>query len=159
MQITEQLRVLFLGRHYVSFSVAVAFGLSFDDFELAAQDVQSPDEELISNPFISSTAKVVRTVNPELVGQGALLAACIGAAILDVRVAEDASITLLFENGVALKFPTDTPVVDWHWAITEDGKDPYLGCIMACFSPGEIQGSISDKYFKVDHSAIGEIKC
>jgi hypothetical protein len=33
---------------------------------------------------------------------------------------------LSFENGVTLMFTTNTDVVDWQWALNENGKDPYL---------------------------------
>ena len=150
MQATEQLQALLLGKFYGSFSVATAFGLDFDGFEFAAQDVQSPDEELIKSSFVNSYAPAANTATPELIGKSAILAACLGAAVSDVQVSPDASIILRFANGVQLKFPTDTPVVDWHWAITEDGRDPYLGCIVACFAPGEIQGSTANNSFKAD---------
>ncbi|GLQ96531.1 hypothetical protein [Dyella mobilis] len=142
--IIEQLRACLLGKYYIGFCVATSFGLNFDGFELSAQEVQSGDAELVSSPFVRSYAQAVRTFDPQLVGQCALLAACVGAIVSDVKVAEDASITLFFENGIALNFPTNTGVVDWHWAITEDGRDPYLGCIMGCFSPGEIRGHLPD---------------
>ena len=139
MQATEQLRALLIGKDYASFSVANAFGFGFDGFELAAQDVLCPDEDVINSSFVNSYGPAAKTGVPELIGKSAILAACLGATISDVQVSPDASIILWFANGVQLKFPTNTPVVDWHWAITEDGRDPYMGCIIACFAPGEIQ--------------------
>jgi hypothetical protein len=46
---------------------------------------------------------------------------------------------LSFENGVTLMFTTNTDVVDWQWALNENGKDPYLGFIVGCFNQGEVQ--------------------
>ncbi|MBB5358042.1 hypothetical protein HDE76_001248 [Rhodanobacter sp. ANJX3] len=153
MQAIEQLQALLLGNFYGSFSVASAFGLDFDGFELSTQDVRSPDEKLIESSFVNSYGPAANTANPELIGKSAILAACLGAAISDVQLSPDASITLRFANGVKLQFPTDTTVVDWHWAITEDGQDPYSGCIIGCFAPGKIQSNPANKSFKADGCA------
>lgn len=148
MQAAELLRALLIGKNYASFSVATSFGLGFDGFELASQDVLCPDEELINNAFVSSYTPATKTGVPELIGKSAILAACLGETISDVQVSPDASLILWFANGVQLTLPTNTPTVDWHWAVTEDGRDPYTGCIIACFAPGEIQGSDDNKSFK-----------
>lgn len=150
MHAAEQLRVLLIGKFYASFSVATAFGFTFDGFELAAQDVVCADEDIINNSFVNSYAPAAQTGVPELIGKSAILAACLGATISDVQVSPDASVILSFANGVQLTFPTNTPIVDWHWAITEDGRDPYTGCIIACFAPGEIQGSTANQSFEAD---------
>jgi hypothetical protein len=153
MQAAEQLRALLIGKDYASFSVATSFGLGFDGFELASQDVLCPDEDVINSAFVNSYAPAAKTGVPELIGKSAILAACLGATISDVQVSPDASVILWFANGVQLTLPTNTPIVDWHWAITEDGRDPYTGCIIACFASGEIQGSIANKSFKADGCA------
>lgn len=139
MQEVEHLQALLIGKNYASFSVATAFGFGFDSFELAAQDVLCPDEDIINSAFVNSYAPAAITSDPELIGKSAILAVCLGATISDVKVSPDASLILWFANGVQLKLPTDTPIVDWHWAITEGGRDPYKGCVIACFAPGEIQ--------------------
>ena len=150
MQAADQLRDLLIGKDYASFSVATSFGFGFDGFELASQDVLCPDEDVIKSAFVNSYAPAAKTGVPELIGKSAILAACLGSTISDVQVFPDASIILWFANGVQLTLPTNTPTVDWHWAITEDGSDPYTGCIVACFAPGEIQGGIANKSFKAD---------
>jgi hypothetical protein len=150
MQAADQLRDILIGKDYASFSVATSFGFGFDGFELASQDVLCPDEDVIKSAFVNSYAPAAKTGAPELIGKSAILAACLGATISDVQVFPDASIILWFANGVQLTLPTNTPIVDWHWAITEDGRDPYTACIIACFAPGEIQGSIANKSFKAD---------
>jgi hypothetical protein len=150
MQAADQLQALLIGKFYSSFSVATAFGFSFYEFELAAQDVLCADEDVINNSFVNTYGPAAQTAVPELIGKSAILAACLGATISDVQVLPDASLILWFANGVQLKLPTTTPIVDWHWAITEDGRDPYMGCIIACFRSGEIQGGIANKSFKAD---------
>lgn len=153
MQAAEHLRALLIGKDYASFTVATSFGLGFDEFELASQEVLCPDEDLINRAFVSSYAPAAKTGVPELIGKSAILAACLGVIISDVQVPPDSSVILWFANGVRLTLPTNTPIVDWQWAITEDGRDPYTGCIIACFAPGEIQGSIANKSFNAGGSA------
>ena len=69
MQAAEQLQAFLLGKHYGSFSVATAFGLDFDGFELAVQDVQSPDEELVNRYFVNSYAPATKTATRNQIAQ------------------------------------------------------------------------------------------
>ena len=133
-----------VGQFYGRFGVHTGFELEFEHFVLAAQEIESPEEELLNAGFVQSYPPASFTANPQLIAQSAILAACLGVSISTVQVAADASLTLGFENGVRITLPTSTPVVDWHWAITEGRADPYSGCIIACFAPGEIQGGIAN---------------
>jgi hypothetical protein len=144
----EYLQRALIGQFYSRVSVHNAFELQFEDFTLAGQEVESPDEELFNTEFVHSYVSAGRTANPQVIAKSAILAACLGACISRVELAANASLTLTFENGVSVTFTTATPIVDWHWAITEGGQDPYSGCIVACFSPGEVQGGIANSSFK-----------
>jgi hypothetical protein len=148
MQSCEALKALLTGKAYVRFSVGAVFDLDFDGFVLSSQALFAVDEVYINDVFVQHYSAAEGTADPEDIARSAILAACRQRNIVAVETNEDASLVLRFENGVALRLPTDTPVVDWHWAVTEDARDPYLGCMFACFSPGEIQGGIANNSFK-----------
>ena len=148
LQAAEDLKGALVGQVYARFGVHTGFELEFDSFVLAAREIESPDEVLLNVGFVQSYPPAKFTANPQVIAKSAVLAACLGVAVATVEVAEDASLTLIFENGVNVTLPTSTPVVDWHWAITEGRADPYSGCLIACFAPGEIQGSIANNSSK-----------
>ena len=144
----EDLRSALIGAFYSRFSVHTGFELAFEGFTLAAQEIESPDEEQLNRELLGSYPPVRHTANPEVIAKSTVLAACLAVPVSLVEVAADASLTLGFENGVCISLPTSTPIVDWHWAITEGSQDPYTGYIIACFAPGEVQGSIANKSSK-----------
>ena len=144
----EDLRSALVGAFYWRFSVHTGFELAFETFTLAAYEVESPDVEQFNHELLSKSPPAHRNANPDVITKSAVLATCLCVPVSLVEVAADASLTLGFENGVRISFPTSTPVVDWHWAITEGIGDPYSGRIVACFAPGEIQGSIANKSSK-----------
>ncbi len=130
-----------LGKFYWRFAVASSFDLSFEDFVLSTQEMVSPDEAFVcDNSRLETYARSRETANPELVVKSAVISTCLGVPIAAVDVLSDSSLQLTFDNGVAMRLPTDTPIVDWHWAITDSGGDPYVSCHVACFAPGEIRG-------------------
>ena len=144
----DYLQRALIGQFYSRFSVHTGFELEFEDFTLAGQEVESPDEEILNAGFVHSYAPASCTANPQVIAKSAILAACLGVSISKVELAVDASLTLSFENGVCITLVTSTPVIDWHWAITEGRGDPYSGCIVACFARGEIQGGIANNSSK-----------
>ena len=148
LQAAEDLQGALVGQFYARFGVHTGFELEFEDFGLTAQEIESPDEELLNASFVQSYPPARFTANPRVIAKSAVLAACLGVVVSTVEVAADASLTLGFENGVRITLPTSTPVIDWHWAITEGREDPYSGCLIACFAPGEIQGSIANNSSK-----------
>lgn len=144
----ERIQKSLVGKSYWRFAVDVGFDLYFDDFVLSSQEVISRDETDIQSAFVDRYPPASFTANPDYIAKSAILAACLGLDILAVEVLDDSSLSLKFKNNVVIRLPTDTPVVDWHWAITESGGDPYTGCLAACFAPGDIQGSMSSNSFK-----------
>ncbi len=144
LQAAEDLKRALAGQSYSRFGVHTGFELEFEKFVLAAQEIESPDEDLFNIGLVQSYPPASFTANPQLIAKSAVLGACLGVPVSTVEVAVDASLALTFENGVRITLPTSTPIVDWHWAITVGREDPYSGCIVACFAPGEIQGSIAN---------------
>ena len=139
MEAIERLKELLLGKHYVCFTVGVSFDLNFDGFHLACQELLAQDEALVNQSFADHYQPLQDSANRELVAKSAMLAACLFRTVTSVEAKADSSLVVGFENGIAFTLPTNTPAVDWHWAVTEDVRDPYLDSIVACFSPGEIQ--------------------
>ena len=147
MQI-ESIRSALVGNFYSRFAVSVGFDLYFDEFVLSSCEIISPDEEIINSSVIDTYPPTLHTANPERIAKSAVIAACLDIPVATVDLLADSSLLLKFSNNVVIRLPTDTPIVDWHWAITESGGDPYIGCHIACFAPGDIQSSMPNNSFK-----------
>ncbi|UTA52904.1 hypothetical protein L3D22_10945 [Lysobacter soli] len=135
---SESIESALVGCFYHRFAVGTGFDFHFDDFVLSSQELCSPDEFTIATVVAANPP--AGTANADLIAKSAVIAACLGVPIVSAELLSDSSLSLTFDNGVVARLPTDTPVVDWHWAITETGTDPYLGCRIACYAPGDVQG-------------------
>jgi hypothetical protein len=142
------LRSALIGSFYSRFAVSDGFDLYFGDFVLSSMEVSTADEQIINSSFVRAYPPAQHTANPDRIAKSAVLAACLDIPIAGVELLADSSLVLSFGNNVAVRLPADTPTVDWHWAITESGGDPYADCYIACFSPGDIQGSMPNNSFK-----------
>ena len=128
-----------VGNFYSRFSIGDTFDLFFDAFWLIAQNVISADEEALNHFLFKEYKPANEAIDKEDVSKSIILCSTLRKKILEVKLSEDSSLQLTFENGVILLFPTNTDIVDWQWALNENGNDPYLGCIVGCFSSGEVQ--------------------
>ena len=128
-----------VGNFYSRFSIGDTFDLFFDAFWLIAQNVISSDEEALNHFLLKEYKPANEAIDKEDVSKSIILCSTLRKKILEVKLSEDSSLQLTFENGVILLFPTNTDIVDWQWALNENGNDPYLGCIVGCFSSGEVQ--------------------
>lgn len=144
----DGIRNALVGACYSRFAASDPFDFYFDSFVLSSREVLFNDESPINANFVSGYAPARFTANPGYIAKSAVAAACIGVFVSAVEVLADSSLRLTFDNNVELQLPTDTAVVDWHWAITESGGDPYAGCMIACFAPGDIQGDMHNNSFK-----------
>ncbi|MCP1583778.1 hypothetical protein [Pseudoxanthomonas mexicana] len=144
----ESIKGALIGGFYSRFTVGDGFDFHFDGFVLSSHEIASEDESFINSAFVDSYAPAKQTAISEIIAKSAVAAACLGSTISAVEVLPDSSLLLIFDNMVAIRLPTDTPTVDWHWAFTESGGDPYLGCFVGCFAPGDIQGSMPNNSFK-----------
>jgi hypothetical protein len=141
----EDIRQALVGQFFWRFAVSDGFDLYFDNFVLSSRAISSLSED----PSFHAHSVSRLTANPDLVAKSAVVAACLGVPISGCHVTPESALHVTFSNGVVVRLPTDTPIVDWHWAISERGGDPYSGCYIACFAPGDIQGSMSNNSFKV----------
>ena len=144
----ESIRDALVGEFYSRFSVDTGFDFHFESFVLSAQDALSQDETIVTSAFIANYQPAIRTANPEIIAKSAVIAACLGAEISSIEILADSSLVLRFNNNVTIQLPTSTPIVDWHWAITQHGGDPYVESLVACYAPGDIQGSMPNRSLK-----------
>lgn len=139
MKALDILHTKFFGNFYSRFSIGDTFDLVFDDFWLIAQNVISADEKALNHFLLKQYKPADEAIDKENISKSIILCSTLRKKVIKAKLAEDSSLQLAFENGVILIFPTNTDIVDWHWAINENGNDPYLGCIVGCFGSGEVQ--------------------
>ena len=139
MEAIDLLKEKLVGNFYSRFSIGDTFDLYFDGFWLIAHNVVSYDEENLNRLLLNEYKPVKEAIDKEDVSKSIILCSTLRKNIIDANLAADSTLQLEFKNGVSLLFPTNTDIVDWQWAINEKGNDPYLGCIVGCFSPGEVQ--------------------
>ena len=139
MDALDILKEKFVGNFYSRFSVGDTFDFIFDSFWLVAHNVVSTDEDILNNFLLSEYEPAKDAVDKEDVSKSTIICSTLRKKIVDLSLTDEAALTLGFENGVTLLFPTNTDVVDWQWAINDEGKDPYLGFIVGCFNQGEVQ--------------------
>ncbi len=138
MSVIEILEGKLLGNFYSRISVGDTFDLFFDRFWLISQDVVSTDESTL-NKLLTDYPPTTKAIDKEYIAKSTILTTTLRKKITEVSLNQDSSLALGFENGVKLLFPTDTEIVDWQWAINDKGNDPYTGCLVGCFNPGEVQ--------------------
>ncbi len=119
MQALEILREKFLGNFFSRFSVGDTFDFYFGQFWLIAQNVESKNEEGLSQEILQHYHPANIAVDKEDIAKSAIIFSTRGKEVVGVSLAPDSALQLNFENGVKLLFPTDTDIVDWHWAIKE----------------------------------------
>ena len=138
MSIIEVLEEKLLGNFYTRLSCGDTFDLHFDGFWLITQNVISSDERVL-NMLIAGYRPGIEAVDKESVAKNLILTTTLRKKITDVSISSDSWLELSFENGVKLHFPTDTEVVDWHWALNENGQDPYHDFIVGVLESGDVQ--------------------
>ena len=139
MDAIEILKEKLVGNFYSRFSAGDTFDLYFDKFWLIAQNVIASDEKQLNDLLFAKYPPANEAIDKEDIVKTMIIRSTLRKNITGVSLSSDSTLELVFENGVTLQFPTNTEIVDWHWAINEEGKDPYLGCVVGCFNPGEVQ--------------------
>ncbi|MDK1312783.1 hypothetical protein [Pseudoalteromonas ardens] len=138
MNIVEILEDKLLGNFYSRVSLGDTFDLYFDQFWLISQRIVAPQEEYL-NEQLSSFKPAVEAIDKEDVAKSIMLTSTLRKKVTSVSLKTDSSLELSFENGVNLLFTTDNEIVDWQWAINEDGQDPYNSFIVGVLESGEVQ--------------------
>jgi len=110
---------------YYRFSVGDTFALHFEKCILVAQDVSIQNAEQIDASIHQVLPEITKTVDRADVAKATVLAVTQRISLVSVELGARSSLILTFENGITLIFPTDTDIVDWQWALTQSGGDPY----------------------------------
>jgi hypothetical protein len=139
MDAIEILKEKLVGNFYSRFSAGDTFDLYFDQFWLTSQNVVASEEKQLNGILSSEYQPANEAIDKEDIAKIVVISSTLRKKITEVSLSADSTLKLVFENSVYLQFPTDTEIADWHWAINEKGNDPYLGCIVGCFNPGEVQ--------------------
>ena len=139
MDAIEILKEKLVGNYYSRFSAGDTFDLYFDRFWLIAQNVISSDEKQLNDLLCAKYQPANEAIDKEDIAKTVIIGSTLMKNITGVSLGSDSTLELVFENGVTLQFPTNTEIVDWHWAINEKGNSPYESFIVGCFSPGEVQ--------------------
>jgi hypothetical protein len=138
MSIIDVLEEKLLGNFYSRVSLGDTFDLYFDRFWLIAQGVVSPQEDFL-NSQLADFKPAVEAIDKEDVAKGIILTSTLQKKVIAVSLNSDSSLELDFENGIKLLFTTDNEIVDWQWAINENGQDPYHSLIVGVLESGEAQ--------------------
>lgn len=138
MKEIEILKEKLVDNFYSRISVGDTFDLFFDDFWLISHNIATEDEKGLNDLLFSNYNPASEAVDKEDIAKSTVLATTLRKKITEVNLLADATLECIFENDVKLLFTTDTEVVDWHWALNKESKDPYSSCIIGCFNPGEV---------------------
>ncbi|HHP7236487.1 MAG TPA: hypothetical protein ACFCUC_17780 [Desulfobacterales bacterium] len=139
MDVLDILQEKLIGNFYSRFSVGDTWDFCFHDFWLISHNVISSHEAKLNAVLQNSFKPAIEAVDKEDVAKSIIVCSTQRKQIIDISLKKDSTLSLIFENEVELIFPTDTNIVDWHWAINKDGGDPYLGFIVGCFNPGKVE--------------------
>lgn len=139
MEAIEILQNKLVGNFYSRFSVGDTFELYFDGFWLVAQNVKTTDEIDLNNFLLNKYQPAKEAIDKEDISKSTVICSTLGKIVTEVSLALDSTLTLAFENGVTLTFPTNTDIVDWQWALNKTGQDPYNEFMVACLWKGEIE--------------------
>lgn len=139
MNALDILKEKLVGNFYSRFSIGDTFDLFFDSFWLIAHNVVSADEESLNSFLLNEYKPSKDAIDKENVSKSTVICSTLRKKVIELSLASDATLKLAFENGVTLLFPTNTDMVDWQWAINENGNDPYLGFIVGCFNQCEVE--------------------
>jgi hypothetical protein len=139
MEALEILREKLVGNFYSRFSIGDTFDLDFHSFWLIAQNINFDGEDVLNGMLFKNCKWATEAVDKEYISKSTIICGTLRKNVIDVTLAKNAVLRLLFDNGVTLNFPTNTEIVDWQWAINKKGGDPYEDLIVGCFSSGEMQ--------------------
>jgi hypothetical protein len=138
MSVIEVLEEKLLGNFYSRVSLGDTFDLYFDHFCLIAQGVIAPQEAFLNNQ-LANFKPATEAIDKEDVAKGIILTSTLRKKVTAVSINPNSSLELCFENGIKLLFTTDNEIVDWQWAINENGQDPYHNLIVGVLESGVAQ--------------------
>ena len=144
----ETLRSYMPGRYISSLHCNDIFHMGYCDLYLEAQDVRFPEEGHLNNLLRENFPYVLEGIDPEFVAKNALISNRMRSVVKDVKISEDGSLTLYFNDCPEMILTTDTEIVDWQWSLSKTGETPFLGYMVACFDRGIVQVSTESEDFE-----------
>ena len=79
-----------------------------------------------------------KAIDKKNISKSVIVTALMRKEVIGVVSDKACNLTIYFEDDGKLILPTDTDIVDWQWSLSEEGSDPYMSSIVACFGEGEI---------------------
>ncbi|MBH8557541.1 hypothetical protein [Hymenobacter negativus] len=138
MNALEILNDKLVGSFIYSFHIGDNWTLNFGDYYLSAQNLISPDEELLNGWLLANYRSIETAVDKDSVAKSTIVAAHMRKEVTNVTLDKAYNLTIYFENDSELVIPTNEDIVDWQWCLNETGNDPYMDYLVACFWEGEI---------------------
>ncbi|MFD2721067.1 hypothetical protein ACFST9_20275 [Hymenobacter monticola] len=138
MKALEILNDKLVGSFICSFHIGDNWTLDFGDYYLCAQNVLSPDEEVLNGWLCAHYRSFETAVDKDSVAKSTIVAAHMRKEVTSVMLDRACNLTIYFENDSELVIPSNEDIVDWQWCLNETGKDPYLDYLVACFWEDEI---------------------
>ena len=135
------LREKLVGNFYVSFTVSDIWQFYFSGLYLLAHEIVCSAESDIES-ILSGFVADATPVDPENVVKAVIVSSHQRKLITNVDMASDCMLTIRFDTGFSISFPTNTSNVDWQWCFNQTGEWPHSDCKLGCFWSGELEGSI-----------------
>ncbi len=126
------------GRGISRFSVGDTWELCFGNCWISAHNLISSDESLLNDWLLANYLPFQKAIDREAISKCLIVAALMQKEVVRVALDEACNLTISFEGNGKLILPTDTAIVDWQWSLSEEGSDPYMSYLVACFGEGEI---------------------
>ncbi len=109
---------------------------------LLAHELHGSTEESARTALESGCPRVLNTVDPSLVPTAAAVFGILRKPLLEIEIIEDGSLVLGFADDTFLLAASSVKEVDWQWAITRGGMNPYSDFEVACFGPRDVRVSV-----------------
>jgi len=143
MKPTDVLKSRLKGNFISRFSIGDTWELYFGDCWISAHNLISSDESQLNEWLLTNYSPFQKAIDQENISKCVIVAALMRKEVTSIALDEACNLTINFEEDEKLILPTDTDIVDWQWSLSEEGSDPYVSHIVACFTEGEI--SLSDE--------------
>ena len=135
----ELLKKMLIGNSYLRVCVGDCWGFYFNDgLCLVSQDVSSPEDENLNRLLAHAEPSILDGIDPEYITQGIIIHRNMRQEVSDITLADDGSLTLIFDQNRCICLTVDTDIVDWQWALSHTGGDPYAEYIVGCFWKNEV---------------------
>lgn len=134
----KRLRELLVGNWFSGVEVGDCWTLRFKDVFLVAHNLIGPEEDRLNELLATAKPPVLDGVDAENVAKGILVLRAMRQTVVDVALAADGALHLIFGDGRSLIASASMDGVDWQWVVNISGSEPYHEYVVACFAAGEV---------------------